>query len=280
MWQLAVQEYQERGILPTDEPQLYATAGAMNAAAMSKLQHFTKAQLDEICTKHSFDKEQRAKFVTAARNVRAAVNGTKDAGTTEKPTPAKAATATSAVLEAFEGGPLSGEELAQLHARARAVTATKKAVAVEDDADEEAEEEADDDADEEAEEAEEEQEQPEAEEEQPEAAAKLQMEAAEESVPAAELWEVPISELSLGNAFTRRLHELANIRIELKTLEQQYRQLPRPGFLAERMEIRKRNRDLCDAEDGLIAKDLALNDAKAALRKARDDYLADLRARG
>ena len=40
MWQLAVQEYKGCGILPTDEPQLYATAGAMNAAAMSKLQPF------------------------------------------------------------------------------------------------------------------------------------------------------------------------------------------------------------------------------------------------
>eukprot|EP01045_Picozoa_sp_COSAG04_P031792 COSAG04_NODE_6008_length_1435_cov_1.250749_1_plen_310_part_10 len=158
MWKLAVQEHKRVDHYPTDEAQECVTTAPQMPTVMSKLKHFTKAQMDEICTRNRFTKEERTKFMNACLHLRAAVNGTECATRNGEPTPNRAANATRTALEAFKDAPLSGEELAQLRAQAQAqaVAATKNAskpaaAAAEDDFSEEEEEEefAGDDEDEE-----------------------------------------------------------------------------------------------------------------------------------
>ena len=63
MGKIAVEECKKLGIYPTDDPQQSVTASTRAESVMTKLKHMTQAQIDEICTRLGYDKEQRGKFV-------------------------------------------------------------------------------------------------------------------------------------------------------------------------------------------------------------------------
>ena len=153
MAKIAVEECKKLGIYPTDDPEeSLAVQGTRPAqTVMTKLKHMTQAQIDEICTRLGYGKEERGKFLQALRHLRAAVDGKRNATENGKPTPDVAAACTRKALEAFRGAPLSDEELAQLQAQAKAAAASKPAAAAAegDVSEEEAEEFAGDDEDEE-----------------------------------------------------------------------------------------------------------------------------------
>ena len=75
MAKIAVEECKKLGIYPTDDPQQSVTASTRAESVMTKLKHMTKAQIDEICTRLGYGKEERGKFLQAVRDLRAAVDG-------------------------------------------------------------------------------------------------------------------------------------------------------------------------------------------------------------
>ena len=89
MGKIAVEECKKLGIYPTDDPQQSVTASTRAESVMTKLKHMTKAQIDEICTRLGYGKEERGKFLHALSDLRAAVDGKRHATENGKPTPSK-----------------------------------------------------------------------------------------------------------------------------------------------------------------------------------------------